>query len=912
MSNRLQLTQLAASIALVAGSAAFISSAHAAAPAAGTNISNIASASYTDSTGNTKTVSSNIVTTTVLPVASFTLIADRTANANANNQVSLSHTLTNTGNGSDTFTVSVADVAASANADQYDFSNLKVYLDSNKDGTPDSQTPVTSVTLAAGESVNLIVQATTPTTGAGGGALSAGDLGKLTITAQSTLDSTLTATNTDTVKITSGAVISVIKSASVTAIDATQASATAREVEYKLVYQNTGNTTATAVTVTDLLPAGLTYVAGSAKLAGVTQTDSVDADGYKFVETTSGSGKGTVTLTIPTLAPNTTGTLTFKVRVDKDTPAGVIRNTAYVDPDGPSGPEGDTPSNSNDVNILSIKKGTINDNQGDAYADGEATSATTKDNQIVIDSIKQGEVAEFSATGQGGEPIVIHNTGNVSEEFTVSVDKGDPQTVGLPAGSIVTLYQADGVTPFISTGSIPSGGTYNLVAKVTLPASYSTSSAIKAILTTSPKSDATKTDKLDLVISQVTPATVDLHNGNGSDTTGTVAGASGKDTGLDIDVRSTKPNQAVNFPLQVDNSGVTGDNFNLGIDPAHALPAGWDVKFYVADGSGNPTGAPLTNTGNINGGSNIKLVAVVTPPANAPAGDQQVYFKVSSPATGLSDVMVNKVTVQADRKLSLQNDRIGQVAPGGTVVYKHTLTNTGNIVEGATATSLPFTLTNDKSGNGWVTSLFIDVNNDGNIDAGDTLVTGDLATATGAIARNASVNFLIKVQAPSNATAGTPSSVVFTINPTTVGGITHSSISNTDLTTVTEGQVRLVKEQVLVNCATGMGGTYAQTTVSAKPGECVKYRITATNEGNANVKNLVISDNTPSYTTLKAISGVSPKVSTNAALSSTSITADGATGKVEAEMKETTANDGKDILVPTASATLEFVIKVNE
>ena len=912
MSNRLQLTQLAASIALVAGSAAFISSAHAAAPAAGTNISNIASASYTDSTGNTKTVSSNIVTTTVLPVASFTLIADRTANANANNQVSLSHTLTNTGNGSDTFTVSVADVAASANADQYDFSNLKVYLDSNKDGTPDSQTPVTSVTLAAGESVNLIVQATTPTTGAGGGALSAGDLGKLTITAQSTLDSTLTATNTDTVKITSGAVISVIKSASVTAIDATQASATAREVEYKLVYQNTGNTTATAVTVTDLLPAGLTYVAGSAKLAGVTQTDSVDADGYKFVETTSGSGKGTVTLTIPTLAPNTTGTLTFKVRVDKDTPAGVIRNTAYVDPDGPSGPEGDTPSNSNDVNILSIKKGTINDNQGDAYADGEATSATTKDNQIVIETIKQGEVAEFSTTGQGGEPIVIHNTGNVSEEFTVSVDKGDPQTVGLPAGSIVTLYQADGVTPFISTGSIPSGGTYNLVAKVTLPASYSTSSAIKAILTTSPKSDATKTDKLDLVISQVTPATVDLHNGNGSDTTGTVAGASGKDTGLDIDVRSTKPNQAVNFPLQIDNSGVTGDNFNLGIDPAHALPAGWDVKFYVADGSGNPTGAPLTNTGNINGGSNIKLVAVVTPPANAPAGDQQVYFKVSSPATGLSDVMVDKVTVQADRKLSLQNDRIGQVAPGGTVVYKHTLTNTGNIDEGATTGSLPFTLTNDQSGNGWVTSLFIDVNNDGNIDAGDTLVTGDLATATGAIARNASVNFLIKVQAPSNATAGTPSSVVFTINRTTVGGITHSSISNTDLTTVTEGQVRLVKEQVLVNCATGMGGTYAQTTVSAKPGECVKYRITATNEGNANVKNLVISDNTPSYTTLKAISGVSPKVSTNAALSSTSITADGATGKVEAEMKETTANDGKDILVPTASATLEFVIKVNE
>lgn len=894
MSNRLQLTQLAASIALVAGSAAFISSAHAAAPAAGTNISNIASASYTDSTGNTKTVSSNIVTTTVLPVASFTLIADRTANANANNQVSLSHTLTNTGNGSDTFTVNVADVTS---GDQYDFSSLKVYLDANKDGVPDSQTPVTSVTLAAGESVNLIVQATTPTTRAGGVALSAGDLGKLTITAQSTLDNTLTATNTDTVKITNGAVISVIKSASVTAIDATQASPTAREVEYKLVYQNTGNTTATDVTVTDLLPAGLTYVANSAKLAGVAQTDGVDADGYKFVETTPGSGKGTVTLTIPTLAPNTTGTLTFKVRVDQNTPAGVITNIANVDPDGPSGPEGNTPSNPNDVNILSIKKGTINDSQTDAYADAEKTSATAKDNQIVIASIKQGEVAEFSTSGQGGEPIVIHNTGNVSEEFDVAIDKGT-----LPAGSIVTLYQADGVTPFISTGSIPSGGTYNLVAKVTLPANYSTSTAIKATLTTSPKSDATKTDTLDLVISQVTPATVDLHNGDASDTTGSVAGASGKDTGLDIDVRSTKPNQAVNFPLQIDNAGVTGDNFNLGIDPAHALPTGWEVKFYVADGSGNPTGAPLTNTGNINGGGTIKLVAVVTPPANAPAGDQQVYFKVSSPATNLSDVMVDKVTVQADRKLSLQNDRIGQVAPGGTVVYKHTLTNTGNIAEGATPGSLPFTLTNDQSGNGWVTSLFIDVNNDGNIDAGDTLVTGsDLAAVTGAIARNASVNLLIKVQAPSNATPGTPSSVIFTINPTTVTGIAHASISNTDLTTVTEGQVRLVKDQALVDCTTGTGATYTQNTVSAKPGECVKYRIVATNEGNATVTNVVISDNTPSYTTLKAIPSVSP-LATSATLQNTASYVDGYTGTVSAEQSP---------LAPNASATLEFVIKVN-
>ena len=150
MSNqtqRLKFTQLAASIALVAGGAAFVPAAHAAAPTAGTSISNVASASYTDSTGNSKTVTSNFVTTTVLQVASFTLVSDQTKTANANGQVSLSHTLTNTGNGSDTFALAVAqNDTRDGSTDAYNFSGLVVYLDANKDGVPDSQTPLTNVT----------------------------------------------------------------------------------------------------------------------------------------------------------------------------------------------------------------------------------------------------------------------------------------------------------------------------------------------------------------------------------------------------------------------------------------------------------------------------------------------------------------------------------------------------------------------------------------------------------------------------------------------------------------------------------------------------------------------------------------------------------------------------------------------
>jgi uncharacterized repeat protein (TIGR01451 family) len=57
---------------------------------------------------------------------------------------------------------------------------------------------------------------------------------------------------------------------------------TAREVEYSLAYQNTGNTTATNVTITDVLPAGLTYVPGSATVNGTVLTDASDTDKYNF------------------------------------------------------------------------------------------------------------------------------------------------------------------------------------------------------------------------------------------------------------------------------------------------------------------------------------------------------------------------------------------------------------------------------------------------------------------------------------------------------------------------------------------------------------------------------------------------------------------------------------------------------
>lgn len=896
MSNRLQLTQLAASIALVAGSAAFVSSAHAAAPAAGTNISNVASATYTDSTGASKSVNSNIVTTTVSPVGSITLVANRTATANPNALVSLSHTLTNNGNSSDTITLSVNNIANASGAagDDYDFSGLKIYQDTDGNGTPDGA-PITSVTLAAGQSVNLIVEGVTNTSAA------VGAEGQWTLTATSgrtdvLTGGTLTASNTDTVTIINGAVIKLDKSASASLIDATKTASADREVTYTLNYTNTGNSAASNFTIEDTIPAGLEYVAGSAKLYGNNQTDAADTDGYKFIETTPGSndGKGKVSLTVASLAPGSSGILTFKVRVPLNAPVSVIENTAYSDLDGAGTASSPQPSNTHQLEIAKIFKGTINDSDINDYADG-AEPGDPLDNQITIANLLQGKVAVFGTAAT--EKIVIHNTGNYADEFMVSTSNGN-----LPSGSVITLYQADGVTPFVSTGTLAKGGKYELVAKITLPATYSGNTALTATLLVKPKSNPAQiADTLNLIITKVTPATVDLHNGNTTDQdgTGAVVG-SGKDANKYANEVSVLPGNSVTFPLQVDNLGSVSDNFNL----SHNLPAGWDVKFYIADAAGTgPTGAPITNTGNLDALTGTKkLVAVITPPLGETAGDKDVQLTVTSPATGLSDTIAEKLTVQADRKLVLNQDRIGQVAPGGTVVYKHTLTNNSNLVEGATAAGIPFTLTS--SNTNWAASLYIDNNNDGLIDANDTLVTGTALTFlnNAGIAKGATVNLLVKVQAPSNATVGTQNPVVLTFSPVQYNGQNHPVLTNTDLTTVTAGQVRLVKDQALVDCTTGTTSSYTQANVNAKPGECVKYRITATNEGNATVTDVVISDNTPSYTTLKAIPSVSP-LATSATLQNPTNYTNGYTGTVSAQQSP---------LAPNASATLEFVIKVNE
>lgn len=177
--------------------------AHAATTAAGTEITNQASAVYLDSLLRGHTAVSNIVTTVVQQVGSADMGDGSAKNAAASAQVVYSHSITNTGNGADTFTLS------STNGGNFAMANVVFYADANGDGIADNNTPITSTgSLPAGETFRFVAVATLPANAA------AGTNNELTVTATSTFNPQVSATSKDTTTVTASALMDITANAS--------------------------------------------------------------------------------------------------------------------------------------------------------------------------------------------------------------------------------------------------------------------------------------------------------------------------------------------------------------------------------------------------------------------------------------------------------------------------------------------------------------------------------------------------------------------------------------------------------------------------------------------------------------------------------------------------------------------------
>jgi uncharacterized repeat protein (TIGR01451 family) len=289
-------------MATAVGIAASISSpALAVGTPAGTTITNQATVNYADSNGNPLTTLSNIVTTTVSQVASVTVDPNRSSTASPGDVIYYAHDVTNGGNGDDTIDLTAVSSNAWVTA---------LFADNDGSGTftagdtlltdTDGDTVVDTGLLAHDAVKKILARLTVPA----GTANAVVDTTTVTGTSSFNVAVSDTAIDTTTINAPNMSVVKSVLPAG------PQPPATV--LTYTVVVTNNGAGSATTVVLTDPIPANTTYVPGSITLNGVGKTDVGFDDQADFNVTTAGA----ITVSVGTLAPAGTVTVTFQVTIN--------------------------------------------------------------------------------------------------------------------------------------------------------------------------------------------------------------------------------------------------------------------------------------------------------------------------------------------------------------------------------------------------------------------------------------------------------------------------------------------------------------------------------------------------------------------------------------------------------------------
>lgn len=277
--------------------------------AAGTSITNQATVSYQDANSVAQTpVTSNVATVTVTQIYGVIVTPPTDAKSAANNANAIyTVTVTNNGNGLDTFDLSSADTSGWAPG--------TVTFSSTSDGA----TPITKTTSLA-QNGSMIVYMVVPVPA------TAIDATTNVTTATATSEGTGNPSASDACTTT---VIGADNLSTATKTD-NNANPIVGSVPftYTITIPNTGTKDAANVVVSDPIPAGLAYKAGSITLNSVGVADAATEGATTAYNS---AGNGTVTINIGTLAHGATAVITFQASVKTGVTDGTaITNTANI------------------------------------------------------------------------------------------------------------------------------------------------------------------------------------------------------------------------------------------------------------------------------------------------------------------------------------------------------------------------------------------------------------------------------------------------------------------------------------------------------------------------------------------------------------------------------------------------------
>ncbi|MEQ9718152.1 MAG: hypothetical protein RLN68_07995 [Balneola sp.] len=227
-----------------------------------------------------------------------------------------------------------------------------------------------------------------------------------------------------------------------------------------------------------------------------------------------------------------------------------------------------------------------------------------------------------------------------------------------------------------------------------------------------------------------------------------------------------------------------------------------------------------------------------------------------------------------------------------------------NVTENDSSNSnLEIELTNSKPV-GWTSNVYWDINNNGVIDATDSLLTSGATAGTynlpeevGNLGFNDQVKFIVKVTGLAGLDDGETNTTTITISDNLSN---LASRSNTDITEVQAGLV--VVEKFQAPDAGGSAGAFTKNPFNVLPGDTVYYKITVRNDGSQPVTTISITDDTPSFTKMLVAAATNVNSGTIGSIVITSQPAVGATGTIQVDI---------DQLDPTEEVQLTFAVKVD-